>query len=214
LNSDTVFAGQQGLFLGFDPGGYRRFGVAAIADESVSFGTVSSIREALEWSMMASTGRVPVAAGVDTILHWATGTSGMREADKHLRKTYPEVSGSVMAPNSLYGAMTIGGVGLGIKLREVWPNVLLNETHPKVIFHALSGLPYPRGDMSPARQWLAETSALKILGTSLSEDEFDAILSAWATREALCNHWTDIAARNSEHIHPISEVTYYWPTKL
>ena len=47
-----------------------------------------------------------------------------------------------MAPNSLYGAMAIGGMALAFRLREKWPELELNETHPKVLLHALGGPRY------------------------------------------------------------------------
>jgi hypothetical protein len=41
---------------------------------------------------------------------------------------------SIMSPNSLYGAMAIGGMALAFRLRQKWPELELNETHPKVLF--------------------------------------------------------------------------------
>lgn len=127
-------------FLGYDPGGEDRFGLAMINGSRTKFATVSSIKEAVDWSVAVCDGREPKAAGIDTILHWGSGRNGFRIADKWLRKKYPKVTRSVMAPNSLYGAMTIGGVGLAIELKKRWPKLSLNETHPKILYHALTGL--------------------------------------------------------------------------
>ena len=200
------------MFLGFDPGGINRFGVATISGSLVSFRTVSNIKEAMEWSIESSKGQKPVAAGIDTILHWSTGQSSFRNADIWLRKNYPQMSRSVMAPNSLYGAMTIGGVGLAIKLREVWPNLLLNETHPKVLYHALTKKSYPRLDLSDAYSWMKSEAKLSFTGLQPSEDEFDAIISAWATREAIRLKWKDSTVIDDDHIYPVSDVHYLWPS--
>ena len=200
------------MFLGFDPGGINRFGVAIISGSLVSFKTVSNIKEAMEWAIEISRGQKPTAAGIDTILHWSTGQSGFRNADIWLRKNYPQMSGSVMAPNSLYGAMTIGGVGLAIKLKEVLPNLLLNETHPKVLYHALTKKPYPRLDLSDAYSWMKSEANLSFTGPEPTEDEFDAIISAWATREAIRVKWKDLAVIDDDHIYPVNDVHYLWPS--
>ena len=71
-----------------------------------------------------------------------------------MKKTYPEASASVMAPNSLYGAMGFGGVGLALRLRERWPSIALTETHPKVLFYALHGSRYT--DVATLALWFVE----------------------------------------------------------
>ena len=199
------------LFLGFDPGGDKRFGVASIVGSKVSFGTVGSIKAAKDWAIEASNGIAPYAVGIDTILHWATGQGGFRQADKWLKEKYPNASRSVMAPNSLYGAMTIGGVGLAIELKRLWPNLILNETHPKVLFQALSEQPYPRENLLSAIEWLTARTKFDLHKNRPSEDEFDAILSAWATREAVNQRWNDLVVTDNQHIYPISNVHYFWP---
>jgi hypothetical protein len=199
------------LFLGFDPGGDKRFGVASLIGSKVSFGTVGSIKAAIDWAIETSNGTAPCAVGIDTILHWATGKSGFRQADEWLKEKYPNALGSIMAPNSLYGAMIIGGVGLAIELKNIWPSLVLNETHPKVLYHALTKLPYPRKNLQLAINWLATQTQLNLSKPTPSEDEFDAILSAWATREALIRQWSDLVASDDKHIYPINNVRYFWP---
>ncbi len=211
MTTNAQQALNSGLFLGFDPGGKKRFGVASIIGSKISFETVSNIKQAIDWSIAASNRTTPHAIGVDTILHWATGQSGFRSADNWLRKKYPTVSRSVMPPNGLYGAMTIGGVGLAIGLKKIWPNLLLNETHPKVLYHALTEQTYPRENLSAAIEWLVTRAKLDPISSTPSDDEFDAILSAWATREALNNRWIDLAVVDDEHIYPINNVHYFWP---
>jgi hypothetical protein len=38
---------------------------------------------------------------------------------------------SIVAPNSLRGAMAIDGMALALRLRQKWPVLVLNETHPR-----------------------------------------------------------------------------------
>jgi hypothetical protein len=110
-----------GIYLGFDPGGDRRFGVALLDGECLKSSTVSSVDDAMNWAREECGSRQPVAAGIDTLLHWATSKSGMRPCDLKLRGMYPCIGNSIMAPNSLVGAMAIGGMALALRLREVWP---------------------------------------------------------------------------------------------
>ncbi len=198
-------------FLGFDPGGENRFGVAMISGPRIAFNTVSSINEAVDWSVAACGGKEPSAAGIDSILHWGKDRSGFRSADHWLKKEYPDAARSVMAPNSLYGAMTIGGVGLAIELRKHWPQMVLNETHPKVLFRAMTGILYPRKELSAALTWLEQHAQFDLHHTKPSEDEFDAILSAWATREAVAHKWQNLAKPDDRHIYPVAGACYFWP---
>jgi hypothetical protein len=121
------------IFLGFDPGGRRKFGVALLQGENASASTCSGVGEAVSWALNECRKTKPVAAGIDTLLHWSTDNGGMRNADRWLRDTYPKARSSVMCPNSLYGAMAIGGMGLALELRRHLPNIRLNETHPKLL---------------------------------------------------------------------------------
>jgi hypothetical protein len=197
------------IFFGFDPGGQHRFGVALLQGDDVRASTHSSIGEALSWACAACEGTRPVAAGIDTLLHWGTENSGLRSADKWLRDRYPEARSSVMCPNSLYGAMTIGGMGLALELRGRWPTMRLNETHPKVFYYAMAGKRYEPKNWRSAARWFARRSDLSL--TDIDNDhEFDAVLSAWATREGYANHWQDLAKRDANLIFPAGEVNYLW----
>jgi hypothetical protein len=60
---------------------------------------------------------------------------------------------SVMTPNSLRGAMAIGGMALAMRLRQLWPEIALNETHPKVMLHALGAERYKPETVDAAIQW-------------------------------------------------------------
>ena len=100
------------VVLGFDPGGDNGFGCCVLRAERFQTKTVGSIEEAMRWAAAECGGDPPMSAGIDTLLHWSDGFAGWRRADLTLKKTYPEALKSVVAPNSLRGAMVVGGVGL------------------------------------------------------------------------------------------------------
>ena len=141
------------IYLGFDPGGDRRFGVALLEGDCVTTSTISSVADAINWAVQECGQRQPIAAGIDTLLHWTTTRSGLRPCDLKLRADYPAVQNSVMALNSLFGAMAIGGMALALRLRQVWPEIVLNETHPKVLMHALGAEKYTPQTVESKRQY-------------------------------------------------------------
>lgn len=199
------------IFLGFDPGGAKGFGCCALGSSSIIVTTKSSVAEALQWAITQCGDEPPFAAGIDTLLHWSDGPSGWRHADNFLKIAYPDAISSVMSPNSLFGAMAVGGVGLAIRLRQRWPGILLTETHPKVLFHALRGSRYTKADVPLAFEWFmmrAELSAAEVR----NEHELDALISAWAAREGLLNKWRDLCEPSSpDMIFPAGPVSYFWP---
>src|SRR5208283_4414784 len=82
------------IYLGFDPGGDRRFGVALLDGNCVKCSTVSTVDDAMKWAIHACGSRRPAAAGIDTLLHWATTRGGMRPCDSRLRCRYPAMKNS------------------------------------------------------------------------------------------------------------------------
>ena len=201
------------LYLGFDPGGDRRFGVALLDHEHLSTSTVSTVADAISWAIGTCGSRRPIAAGIDTLLHWTTTKSGMRPGDLWLRGMYPADAKSVMAPNSLFGAMAIGGMALAIKLRQVWPEIELNETHPKMLVRALRNERYRPETIDSAIRWFVNCAHCPAW-TPQGEDELDAALSAWATREGLADGWIDIVGQGGELIFPAGPVRYLWPRAI
>jgi len=201
-----------GIFLGFDPGGASKFGVALLDAGRLTAATVDTVDDAMAWARGACGDREPIAAGVDTLLHWATSKSGVRPCDLELRSRYPNSKNSIMAPNSLFGAMAIGGVALALRLREQWPHLLLNETHPKVFSHALGFRYDPKsaGSVRAAIEWFdgKRPCAHRMQG----EHQFDAALSAWATELGVTANWPCIIGDNANLLYPAGRVSYLWPT--
>jgi hypothetical protein len=197
------------LTLGFDPGG--KIGCCVLRADSFRTETVSSIEEAMRWAAADCDGETPDCAGIDTLLHWSDGRARWRPADRFLQETYPEASSSVIAPNSLYGAMAVGGVGLAIRLRERWPSMALTETHPKMLFHALRGSRYRVADLESAVRWFVEKHGLPT-AEKMDEHQFDALVSAWAAREGPIRQWRDLCEpRSPDVIFPVGVVSYLWP---
>lgn len=200
------------LFLGYDPGGLRAAGAAVVKAEGlrvtlVGVGTFDSVGEAVDFfTRTAGQGRVE-AAGIDTYLSWATGECGWRAADRFLRENYPQVQGSVFSSNSASGSMAVQGMALALKLRQVWPHIILNETHPKVLYYALSGKKYKSGQ--GILDWLCER--VDLAGKRIqNEHEWDAVLSAWATAVAFAEEsgWQDLMDLPDDLLFPAGQVTY------
>jgi hypothetical protein len=203
--------------LGYDPGGNGSHGAAVVSRESdgnltVKVATKSSVAEVFNWfTDQCVTG--PVAAGIDTLLSWPTrNEAGWRGVDTYLRLTYPDVANSVVSANSLYGAMCLNGMSLATKLRERWPHIVLNETHPKVLYYALANRKYKYDDQIVT--WLQQEMKLTGQFQVSNDNEWDAAISAWYTlisveqeppRDLVDEFQTD------DEICPVGKVHYYWP---
>ena len=198
------------LFLGFDPGGDRGFGVSVMDGRNVNATTVSSVADAIDWVQRECGSTEPRAAGIDAMLHWSDAPGGWRPSDKRLRDAYPPVRSSVLSPNGLYGAMAIGGMVLALRLRALWPNILLNETHPKVLAFALRQERHTDLEPTAAITWFAQHSGLDLAGVRTGH-ELDAVLSAWATREGLYKGWATLVTHHPSLIFPAGPVDYLWP---
>jgi len=205
-----------GIHLGFDPGGDHKFGVAFLEGGCVKTSTVSNVDDAMKWAMRVCGSRRPIAAGIDTLLHWATSKSGMRPCDWKLRTKYRIMKNSIMSPNSLYGAMAIGGMALALRLHQVWPEIILNETHPKVLLHAQWGQRYDPKDettIGAAIQWFVGQGHY-VEPLIEGEHQLDAALSAWATRKGVADGWVDIIGNGDSLLFPAGTVRYLWPEAL
>ncbi len=163
-----------GCFLGYDPGGNDRHGVAAIRVVSgivlsAACDTAQTTGRALRWFLDRMARKAikcgesskpefgPVEGiGIDTLTYWSSGKSGWRKADQHLAERYGAVRNSVATPNSLYSAMSVNGIFVLRKLRKR-VDMYATETHPKVLYFALqpagkkNKYRYPEEPTKPAR---------------------------------------------------------------
>jgi hypothetical protein len=202
---------RDGIYLGFDPGGYGKFGVAIVDGNCIKASTVSTVDDAMKWAVDECGTQQPKAAGIDTLLHWATCRSGMRPCDKLLRARYPEAQNSIMSPNSLFGAMAIGGMALALRLRQKWPGLVLNEAHPKVLLHARFKRYEPKDLQSVEMAIRCFTHRGDYTESNVeTEHELDATLSAWATQKGLAEDWVDIVGDRKNLLFPAGDVRYLW----
>ncbi len=127
-----------GMVIGYDPGGDGKHGLAraTVRDGNivdVTTKTVDTVEDAVASILNIET---LLGLGVDTLTCWGTGPHGWRPADRWLRHRYPKVQKSVVAPNSLYGAMSLNGMAALVAARQAFPDVFVTETHPKVLYYA------------------------------------------------------------------------------
>ena len=205
----TEGAASPGAWIGADPGGRNKFGVAALSSngyvESTRF---SCAREAVAWVAELNVNLLGV--GVDAPLWWSSGISGARSADHWLRDRYPKARNSVMLINSIFGGVLLQGFLFAAELRQRFPEVPVTEAHPKLLLHAR------RQDFGT----LARESGLTVDRRTICEandDRRDAVLAALAAREGFSGNWThDIAGLDplcGEQAAPeraLRPVNYWW----
>jgi len=208
------------IILGFDPGGTTGVSVLRIPAEGstiVEADSVPSVDDAIHWAVSQCHGETPTAAGIDTFLCWSTMRSGWRPMDLTLRNAFPDVRASVFSSNSAYGAMAVQGMAIALRLRERWPSVKLNETHPKVLYHALTSNTYMRDDVPTMTAWLQQKFRPEVKCTIKYEHEWDAFISTWATWQGLSGNWTaDLVPDlgGNQLLFPVGPVSYYWPNEV
>lgn len=206
------------LYLGYDPGGNDKHGVAALRWESgkrvsIRTATLPSTESVLRW-FQGEAGR-PLAIGVDTLTCWSTGPSGWRPADRWLRQRYPEVSGSVASPNSLYGSMSLNGMSVLLELRKLNSNLLVTETHPKVLHWHIQRLQY---DYVLGRAAMDDVLKDQVgcIAHCETDHEWDAAISAVAAYKCESRQWTRdlhlIPTLTDERlVNPCGQTKYAWP---
>jgi predicted nuclease with RNAse H fold len=152
----------------------------------------------------------PAGVGVDSPLWWSSGPSSDRQADQWLRRTYGFSGGQVQTVNSLRGAALIQGVMFVRRLRQLFPDVGVTETHPKTVWYALKVNNWD----SFSRRFLANVTI-----HPEQEHERDAIISAVAAREGFEGRWPkDLSTvRHPSEQDPLrfwlAPIHYFWPDK-
>lgn len=121
---------KRGFWVGADPGGKGRFGLAFLDNASghLACQRVSSVDEAV----IAIRGKGErLGLGIDAPMWWSSGQSSRRKADKWIRDRYGIHPGTVQSANSLRGAALVGGMMLARRLREAFSEIRITESHPK-----------------------------------------------------------------------------------
>ena len=200
------------IVLGFDPGGLSGAAIWRVGSKPISSSHLS-VDSALDWFRSDLIAEIPTAAGIHTLLCWQTGKGGLRQPDQWLRDRYKEVSNSVVPPNSLYGAMAVQGMAMAMRLRQCWPDVKLNETHPKVLCSVKANL--KDGYADDLVGWLRGQEESFSNWKPRNEHERDALISAWATYQGLTGNWTtDLMPQSGAPLFPAGRATYFWPPEV
>lgn len=210
--------GVEGVYLGYDPGGDGKHGVAVLriaGGRPVRLDTHLLPTAESVIAFVEGVENVLLGIGVDTLTGWSTGSCGWRPADRWLRRQYPAVSNSVASPNSLYGAMAVNGMSVLIALREKFSNLFVTETHPKVLHWHLRGERYDYANAGPRmNQVLANQVGIPI--APKNEHEWDAAISAIAAYLGASGQWShdlhSLPVDGAERlVFPCGLTQYAWP---
>ena len=206
-----------GNIVGYDPGGNLSHGVAMLSIDQgkvqkASVQTLRTVEQVI--GVFESVGPL-IGIGVDTLTCWGTGISGWRPADRWLRKKYSEVQKSIVSPNGLYGSMGLNGMAVLIYMKNLYPDLFITETHPKVLFWHLEKKRY---DYAQSKDMMDKKLGL-MLGVAITptnEHEWDAAISAYAAFAALSGAWKrnlhELPTEDDERIiSPCEKTCYFWP---
>jgi hypothetical protein len=208
---------QSGLILGYDPGGNDAHGVAELQvhDGKVARLATRTLRTTEDVVAFLEGLSSLAALGVDTLTCWSTGPSGWRPADRWLRHRYPEVRNSVVSPNGLFGSMGLNGMAVLVAARKKFSDILITETHPKVLYWQIARARY---DYPGSREAMHRVLAarLGIAVAPATEHEWDAAVSALAALESSGGRWPRDLHRMETEAHerliePCGTTHYSWP---
>ena len=161
-------------WIGVDPGGAGNFGLAILeVGGNCHSTTMDSVDKAIA-VVREFIDDTPAGVGVDAPLWWSSGNGGLRQSDQWIRDHYRLHHRHVQAVNSLWGSVLAQGMMFVARMRELFPQVRVTETHPKAVLAALG-----RG---PWEAKFHELSTKVTLDTE-PDHERDAIISAIAARE-------------------------------
>lgn len=206
-----------GAILGYDPGGNSSHGVAICRfvnglPVQLSTRTCEAVEDVIS---LAEEVEDLKAIGTDTLTCWSTATSGRRPADLVLRARYKPIIHSITAPNSLAGSMGLNGMGVLLSLRNANPELVISETHPKVLYFALAHEKYDYANKAIKMDQLL-SKWLKIETKTENDHEWDAAISVLAAFKGLIGVWpTDLhnfpSVGKGRLIKPCGETNYWWP---
>ena len=207
-----------GSVIGYDPGGNDKHGVAraTVRDGRILDVTTETCRDLEAVISFVFKCKPLLGIGIDTLTCWATGKSGLRPADRWLRRRYEIRKSSVVPPNSLYGSMSLNGMALVVEARNQCGDVFVTETHPKLLYHHLyDGEPY---DYSGRRTLMDERLCAR-LGVRVApgnSHEWDAAISILSPIRRWDGSWpgdlhTLPTDANERLIRPCGNTSYVWP---
>ena len=210
------------IIVGYDPGGNNDHGWAELRTANGEVSEISTDTLDSAEDVIRRLERLPnlTALGIDTLTCWATGPSAWRPADRWLREWLREhcepVRNSVMSPNSLSGSMGLNGMAVLLSVRRVFPNSLITETHPKVLYYALSKVKYDYKNQKAQMDDFLDSN-LGLRCRCEDDHQFDAAMSAFAAFAGSSGRWTrDLhklpCIEDERVIEPCGSARYFWPS--
>ena len=207
-----------GTVVGYDPGGNRKHGLAqaTVRDGDIVSVTTKTLHHVEDVVASILEIETPLGLGIDTLTCWGTGRSGWRPADCWLRQRYPAVKESIVAPNSLYGAMSVNGMAVLVAVRQACPGIFVTETHPKVLYYAKCNQRY---DYNGPNTSVMNGCLSRFLGVDVApqnEHEWDSAISILAVVCGMHGSWQrdlhDLPTDSGERlVQPCGRTAYVWP---
>lgn len=198
-------SGSGKIWIGVDPGGVGNFGLTILkADGSCYACSVDYVDAAID-TIRKHVRSMPAGVGVDAPLWWCSGSAGLRKADQWIRDKYRLPNRSVQAVNSLWGSVLAQGMMFVVRIREVFPDVGVTETHPKAVLKALG------------RETWFEALPTDVTLDSQPDHRREAVISAVAAREGFEDRWKKdliddrYPSEQNPSNHWLAPVHYFWP---
>lgn len=207
------------IYLGFDPGGEKKFGWAVCSSKGDSLyvqatGIVDHAEEAIKETLSRVPNPATIAgAGIDAPLFWVEG--GGRNVDKLVRDAISEMGapspgGTVQHFNSLRGACLVQGVMVANLLHSRFPNITITESHPKALLYLLGIADKQKAPKSVSMADLADYVSCD--KEQISEHQRDAVLgafTAFAQKEKLPG-WRNLFKEEKKPVTPFNYSAEYW----
>lgn len=197
-----------GPWIGVDPGGEGKFGIALLSPDGDTKSTsVDCVDDASDF-VQQELGSEPAGVGIDAPLWWSSGRTGVRNADLWICKAHGLHSRNVQAVNSLWGSVLAQGMLFASRVRQLFPKVQITEVHPKAVLKALGEKRW--------NQYLSEITT-EIRLDDIRDDCRDALIAAIAAREGFSGRWKRDLSRDrapseqDPERHWIGPVRYFWP---
>ena len=206
-----------GTIAGYDPGGNggHGFALAEFVDSQCKSLQIETLPNVEAVIIKLQRTKNLSAIGIDTLAAWATGPSGWRPADLWLRHTYKAVQLSIVSPNGLYGSMGLNGMAVLHSVRQMYPHVAITETHPKVLYRALSKVKYNYEQHSDDM----DLKLSRWLGCEVktnNDHEWDAVVSVLAALKGATGEWSHDLFKEpidgaGRLVFPVGKANYWWP---
>jgi len=122
-----------------------------------------------------------------------------------------------MSPNTLSGSMGINGMSVLIEVAKKFENIKLSETHPKVLYYALTQQKYDyQLNNNEMDQYLSDKLGIEF--ETKNDHEWDAVISAYALLMGIVGTWKynlhKLPLKQGRIIKPCGKTFYYWPEVL